>query len=98
MPQPTPRDVHVNAPLTNISVAYQQMQDVYIADKVFPRIPVRKQSDKFFTYTKGDWFRTEAAIRPPSTESAGSGYRLDTDTYFADVFALHKDVDVQIRA
>ena len=34
MPQPTAGMVHVNAPLTNISVAYMQSRDEYIADKV----------------------------------------------------------------
>ena len=98
MPLPNRSMVHVDRPLTNISVAYQQSQNVYIADRVFPRVPVRKQSDKYFKYTKGDWFRTEAAIRPPSSESAGSGYRLTTDSYYAEVYALHKDIDDQLRA
>lgn len=31
MPQPTPTDVHVDAPLTNISVAFRQEQNKYIA-------------------------------------------------------------------
>ncbi|MDX1744985.1 MAG: hypothetical protein R3324_03530, partial [Halobacteriales archaeon] len=30
--------------------------------------------------------------------SAGSGYALTTDSYFCDVFAVHKDVDDQVRA
>ena len=65
MAQPTPSDVHVDAILTNISVAYIQDQNYFIANKVFPSIPVEKQSDKYFKYTKGDWFRDEAAVRAP---------------------------------
>ena len=49
MAQPTLNDVHVDAILTNISVAYMQDRDNFIADKVFPVIPVDKKSDKFFT-------------------------------------------------
>jgi hypothetical protein len=85
----------VDAILTNISVAYLQNQDNFIADKVFPVIPVDKKSDKFFTYTKNDWFRDEAQRRAGGTESAGGGYGLSTDSYSADVFAFHKDVDDQ---
>ena len=98
MAQPTLNDVHVDAILTNISIAYMQNRDNFIADKVFPIIPVDKKSDKFFTYTKNDWFRDEAQRRAPATESAGGGYNLSTDTYSADVWAFHKDVPDQIVA
>jgi len=49
MPQPTARDVHVNAPLTNISIAFLQTQDSFVASRVFPSIPVTKQSDRYYT-------------------------------------------------
>lgn len=99
MPQPTRSDVHVNKPLTNISIAFIQEKNDFVADKVFPRVPVTKQSDRYFTYTKGNWYRDQARKRAPGTESAGSGFEIDnTPTYFADVYALHKDVDDQTRA
>ena len=98
MAQPSLNDVHVDAILTNISIAYMQNRDNFIADKVFPIIPVDKKSDKFFTYTKNDWFRDEAQRRAPATESAGGGYNLSTDTYSADIWAFHKDVPDQIVA
>jgi len=98
MPQPTSSQVHVDAILTNISVAYMQMQENFIASRVFPIVPVSKQSDKFFTYTKNDWFRDEAQRRADATESAGGGYGLSTDSYQCDVFAFHKDIGDQTRA
>ena len=98
MPQPTSSQVHVDAILTNISVAYMQQQANFIASRVFPIVPVSKQSDKFFTYTKNDWFRDEAQRRADATESAGGGYGLSTDTYQADVYAFHKDIGDQTRA
>ena len=97
--QPTPSDVHVNTPLTNISIAYMQMQSEYKAADVFPVVPVSKQTDRYFTYTKGDWFRDEAMKRAPSAESVGSGFTLSsTATYSADVWAFHKDIPDQVRA
>jgi hypothetical protein len=98
MAQPNLNSVHVDAILTNISVAYLQNQDNFIADKVFPIVPVDKKSDKFFTYTKNDWFRDEAQRRADATESAGGGYGLSTDSYSADVWAFHKDVGDQLLA
>lgn len=98
MPQPHVNNVHVDAILTNISVAYAQNASNYIADKVFPIVPVDKKSDLFFKYNKNDWFRDEAQRRAGGTESAGSGYGLTTDSYSADVWAFHKDVDDQTIA
>jgi hypothetical protein len=98
MPQPTQSQVHVDAILTNISVAYMQRAENFIADKVFPVVPVDKQSDKYFTYTKNDWLRDEAQVRADGTESVGSGYNITTSTYYADVWAIHKDVGDQTRA
>jgi hypothetical protein len=66
MPQPTQSQVHVDAILTNISVAY--------------------------------WLRDEAQVRTDGTESVGSGYNIATATYYADVFAIHKDIGDQTRA
>lgn len=98
MPQPTRSDVHVNRPLTNISIAYIQKAADFVADKVFPIVPVMKQSDLYFSYDKSYWFSTQSAKRGPATESAGSGYKVDaSNSYFCDVWAVHKDVDDQTR-
>lgn len=99
MSTPTRGDVHVNAPLTNISIAHIQSQSHFIADKVFPTVPVNKQSDRYYTYDRGDFNRDEMQERAPGTESAGDGYDLDnTPTYYTPVYALHKDVDDQVRS
>ena len=99
MPQPTIGDVHVNAPLTNISLAFIQDASHFIADRVFPNVPVAKQSDRYFVYDRGDFHRDEMEERAPGTESSGNGYNLDnTPTYYAPVLAFHKDVSDQIRA
>ena len=96
MPQPT--GVLVDPVLTNISVAYIQAASAYIAGRVFPVVPVEKQTGKYPKYTKADWFRDEARRRAPSTESAGSGYNTTTGNYSCDLFAFHKDVSNQDRA
>lgn len=96
---PTQGDVHVNRPLTNISVAYIQDEGNFKADRVFPNIPVLKQSDRYFTYSRADFNRDEMEERAPGTESSGNGYDIDsTPTYFAPVYAFHKDIADQIRA
>lgn len=98
MAQPTSSDVHVDRPLTNISIAFLQGEEKYIAIKAAPVVPVDNQSDVFFTYTKGDWFRSAARERSPGSESAGSGFNITTDSYFSKVIAVHKDIDDVVRA
>lgn len=93
MPQPTATDVHMNVPLTNISIAYIQSQQAYRAAEIFPMIPVQKMSDKYFYYTKSYWFTNEAAIRADGAESDGTGYGIDsTNSYSCDIYALHHDL------
>jgi len=96
--EPSRSDVHVDGVLTNISVAFLQSQDSFVADKVFPNIPVSHQSDVYYTYPKGEFNRDDMQLRAPGTESAGANYRLGTDTYSAPVRALHKDIADQVRA
>jgi hypothetical protein len=96
---PTPGDVHVNTPLSNISIAFLQNQENFIASKVFPNIPVSKQSDRYYTYNRGDFNRDEMQLRAPGTESAGGSYTLDnTPNYFAQNWSFHKDIPDEVRA
>ena len=96
--QPTMAETHIDVALTNISIAYIQAQDTFIAAKVFPVIPVDKQTNKYFTFPKEAWFKDEAQKRTDGTETAGSGYTVSSDTYACDVWGFHKDVGAQLRA
>jgi len=97
--QPTTRDVHIDRVLTNISIAYWNEPQNWIADQIFPRVPVARQSDVYLKYNRNDWFRDEAQERAPATESEGGGYNLDgTGTYFARNYAYHKDIPDEVRA
>ncbi len=97
MPQPVYSDVHIQAALTQISVAFIQDESHYIADKVFPIVPVVHQADRYFIYSKDDFFRDEAQLRADATESAGGGFNLTTQAYSANVYGYHKDIGDQTR-
>jgi len=98
MPQPNVSDVHVDTALTNISVAYMQDANSFVAGRVFPTVPVDKQSDVYYTYTKGDFRRDEVKPRAPGTESAGGGFNVSTASYSAEIYAYHKDIPDPVRA
>ena len=95
---PTAGDVHVNRPLTNFSQKYLQDQRVFVAMRAMPQLPVAKQSDLYYEFSREDFYRNEAQRRADGAESAGGGFRLSTSPYFADVIAFHKDVSDRQRA
>lgn len=94
---PLTSQVHVNAPLTDVSTAYIQDAGNYIADQVFPIVRVQKKSDLYFIYNKNDYFRDEAQVRAPGAESAGGDYDLSTGTYTTKTWAFHKDISDEER-
>lgn len=84
---------HIDRALTNISVAYQQGADAFVADKVFPIIPVQKRSDVYFQYSKEDMFRDEVQERGRGAESAGGNFNVEEkDPYFCKKYAYHYDI------
>lgn len=99
MAQPSAGDVHINVPLTNLSIAYQQSADNFIADKVFPTVPVPNRSNVFYQFDRDAFFRSDAEKRAPGTEAARTGYTLNANgTYFCEAYSVGHDVDDQTRA
>jgi hypothetical protein len=89
--------MHVNKPLTNVAMRYLQDSNVFIADKVFPAVPVMHQSDVYYRFDKADWFRTETGVRPLAAETAGATFGVDTAEYYCKVEGLHSDIDDRVR-
>ena len=95
--QPDVGDVHVDALLTNLSIAYRNQR--YIADQVFPIVMVDKQSDIIPKYTKAYWFLDSAQERAPGTTAAVSGYAVDnTNKFFCINYAIGKEIPDEVRA
>jgi len=75
-------DVHVDVPLTTMSVAYMQSIDTFIATKVFPTIPVTFLSNRYYTFARDTFFRNRARKWTPGTPMPQSMFDLDnTPTY-----------------
>lgn len=95
MPQPTARDVHIDAAMTNLSLGYRN--EGYISEKVFPSVGVAKASDYYFVFNKGAWFRDEAGQRAPSTRAPRGGYPLSKDRFSCQEWAFAKEVSDEER-
>lgn len=99
MPMLTPSQVHLDAPLTNLTLAYLQDESNFIADKVFPVVDVSKQSDKYYTYDRENFNRSgERKPLAPRTRPERVGMSISNDTYTCDVYGLATDFDQQTLA
>lgn len=99
MPSPTLNEVRVNQLLTDISLGYLQDDEGFAHLRCFPLVQSRQQSGLIGRYDRADWWRNNFAKRAGGAESAGSGWKQDnTMSYFADVWALHKDITRQDEA
>lgn len=94
MPKPTARQSHLDVALTNVSIAYQNAQ--YIADRVFPSVPVNKQTDKYFIFAKADWYRDETGVRSPGSRAPRGDYSISTAQYVCIERALAKQVPDEV--
>ena len=90
MATPTTQQVHIDNALTNISIAYKNAN--YIADQIFPNVPVNHISNKYFIFTKSDWYRDEAALRAPGTRAQRVDYNISTGNYTCLEYAVAKGV------
>lgn len=99
MPMLTPSQVHLDMPLTNLTLAFMQSMDNFVADKVFPIVDVSKQSDKFYEYNRGEFNRSgQRKQLAPRTRPEYIGMSLSNSNYFCDVFAARTDFDEQTLA
>lgn len=85
MPEST--QVHIDAALTNLSVAYRNND--YIANALAPMVPVRKQSDRYYVYDSArEQQRATGDLRAPGGLANEVDFALSNDRYFCDDHAL----------
>jgi len=91
MASPTYPQLHpVDVPLTNISISYRN--SAYVADEIFPAVPINRVTGRYFVYTKADWFRREAGVRAPGTRAPRGDYGLSTAQYVCIEYAMAKGI------
>ena len=88
------QDVVVDPALSNVSIKY--MNDVFIADSVFPTVKVAKQTGKYYVYDKANLRINK------TTRAAGSGaneidFGLTTAAFSCDDHALKEFVADEIQ-
>jgi len=81
---PLANQLHVDKLLSNISVKYQNTE--YIADQVFPRMPVKLDSDLYRIWVRN--FRIPETKRAPKAVANEHNFEVTTASYLLEDHAL----------
>jgi hypothetical protein len=93
MSQPSGASIQAVDPiLTNMLLGYMQSESRFVANKVFPTIPVDKKGFTYYTLTKKFWFLDEMKNRAPGSKFARSGYGVETATGAAILWGLEHPI------
>lgn len=99
MPLPTVSDVQAVDPvLTNLLVGYAQAESRFVASRVFPVVPVEKDSGTYYIWTKKYWFLDEMKQRAPGQQYARVGFGASNATYTTLQWALSHAIPDEVRA
>lgn len=94
---PSINEVHVDAALTDFALALPTPE--FIADRVFPRVQVRKESDKYFKFVRREELNPETGkdLRAPGDCASEFRWQAETDTYSAEEYAWRHLLPDRIR-
>jgi hypothetical protein len=87
--------LHIDTALTNVSVAYRNA--AFVADKIFPAVPVASQSDRYFKAGKHN-LRADDDLRRPGAEANEIEWTYSNEPYYADGHALRQAIPDPWRA
>jgi len=95
------RGVHINQPLSQLSIAYRPTG--YIAESIFPVIPVKHESDNIIVWDKGQRFRVDrsdgqGSKRADGTRAMASNFGFGQISYTAEEYAREVQITDRQRA
>lgn len=86
---PTGGDGHLDAPLTNMAVkAFTGGAEGFIGQKMFPFVTVDKRSNKYYIIDPDSYLLVPNARRAEKTAPRRIEWKVSSDSYFCDNFAL----------
>ena len=88
--------IHIDVVLTQVSLAWPNQGAV--GEQLFPVVPVKKQSDKYYIFGREAWLLETSDHRAPGSEANEiPGLRVSLDTYYAQEHALQVAVTDEER-
>ena len=88
-------DVHVDSVLTQISIGYSS--EGLVGDKLFPPVPVAKQSDLYYVFGRENWLPEDDVRAPGAVAREILGAAVSTEPYFCVEHALQIPVTDEER-
>jgi len=92
---PTGRNIHVDTPLSNLLIAAFETQGDFVGQRLFPVVPVGKQSDRYYTLDKRSWLSIHNTRRAPKQRANRIEFDISSDAYFCDNYALAADIPLE---
>ena len=90
----TARDVHIDRPLSNLVVGFEPQGT--IVQQFLPIVNVNKQSDLYYKYEQGDFFRLPSSTeRAPKTKGRTTHFNVSSESYYATNYALVDEMDFE---
>lgn len=86
----TGRDLHIDVALSNMAMGYRP--EGFIADMIFPVVPVQKQSDMYYVFSRADRLRIESTTRAPGARAKQVTEDIGSGTYYCKNYALSAPV------
>lgn len=94
--RPTRSQIHHDGILQNISIMYKNLK--YIGEDIAPVVPVTFDSDYYYEFSKGDFYRDTADYRAPGTPSNRDGFATSTTKYDCKEIAQSTTLSDEDRA
>ena len=96
MASPTVGDVHVSKPLTNLAIHYQIAE--MVADRVFPKVKVEKEFDKYYTFKNYEELIQYHTLRAAGDPANEMDFTPATETYECEEHALKMPLPKRVIA
>lgn len=93
---PSVGTVYQNVPLQNLIVGYGDFG--FIADEVFPVLPVVNESDLYYEFSKSSWFRREESLVPDRSFAREINFEFLTKTYMAQRYGYQASISARERS
>lgn len=85
---PNRSSAKTDVPLTNIMIAHYQNESHFIAEKVFPVVPVKKSTNLYYRIPRGALNRHQMQERARGAKPTLGGFDFDEDTYSCKIYGL----------
>ena len=92
----SPLQGHIDVALSNFAVKFRNPS--YVSDQAFTRVPVQRQSDKYWKFGQEQLQALVDDLRAPGAAAQRVIQSLSSDTYFADDHALERLITDEERA